>query len=262
LGEVLNVGVVFYFHNDNVCRFVHGPGTRASRVYPDFDHQLYNSLIKSVSTRVQKSANLFLRANGLTHFKNILENDILASDAGGLIFSEPATLRDVTGDQESILNQFSKLLLPGIDVSHPAEQRHTEKFIITRFKKYLPLVEHRLDRNIERKGKRNTKLTFEYGWKSNVYHLIKPLSFDLHEPTAIQNKALLFSGFASQLAETAEVEPAVFDFLVARPQEAQLQPAYEDAIGILQDTKGVSLDIVEENRWASYAAEIRSVVNI
>jgi hypothetical protein len=45
LGEILNVGILFYFPDDGCFEFINGDGSRVKSVYPDFDNSLFNGYL-------------------------------------------------------------------------------------------------------------------------------------------------------------------------------------------------------------------------
>ena len=50
LGEAINIGVLFYFPEENHLEFAYGTSTRARAIYEDFDTTLFNSLISGCLT--------------------------------------------------------------------------------------------------------------------------------------------------------------------------------------------------------------------
>lgn len=128
LGESLNVGILFYFPEENFLEFVSGDGNRVKAIYPDFDTSLFNGYIKLIKSNVFKHVDLFNEKPFDSDFAKFIHKYILAEDAAGLIFHKPVNIKNVFADRQEAINEFSKLLLPGI---------HIKK--INHFKKQLKL---------------------------------------------------------------------------------------------------------------------------
>src|ERR1035437_8388407 len=89
LGEVLNVSMLFYFHEENRFEFVKGDGYRAKAIYPDFDNSLFNGYIRNITTRVKDHVDLFNLKSDKPDFASYIHQFIFAEDAAGLVFSNP-----------------------------------------------------------------------------------------------------------------------------------------------------------------------------
>ena len=124
LGESLNVGILFYFPDENIFEFVSGDGSRAKAIYPDFDNSLFNSYLKTIIDKVKiQSEVIKVSPNGIDFLKFIHSN-ILGEDAAGLIFREPSLVKNVFENRKIAVEEFSKLLLPVILVEKPVIEKH------------------------------------------------------------------------------------------------------------------------------------------
>lgn len=260
LGESLNVGILFYFPEDNIFEFVSGDGYRAKSIYPDFDNSLFNAYLKAITTKVKKHVDLFNEKPLGSDFASYVHKFILAEDAAGLIFREPVTLKNVFISRAQAIDEYSKLLLPGIDIEKPSIIRHNENYIIKRFNGYI----FGQDKSLESKFKKNepvrTKhfnLKFDLSWQKTNQNYIKPISFDFADESSIQTKAAVFYSYIIDLSEYAAANKSRFDFLVSKPQLTEFNRAYENALDFLNSAKNHG-KIVTEDNWQKYSQNIIS----
>ena len=114
LGESLNVGILFYFPEENIFEFVNGDGFRAKTIYPDFNISLFNAYLKVINSKVKHLLVLLNEKPVDSDFAKFIHNYILAVDASGLIFREPVQVKNIFSDRKTVVNEFSNLLLPEI----------------------------------------------------------------------------------------------------------------------------------------------------
>lgn len=251
LGEILNVGILFYFPLENELEFVEGGAHRVKAIYPDFDNSLFNSFQKSILANIKNRVELFKESPSLTDFSNYIHKYILAQDASGLIFREPVSVKNVFGSKEQAINEYSKLLLLGINIEKPIVTRHNEQFIIKQFNGYLlrqdKTINEKLIRNKTVKL-RSTTVKFEYVLNNNY---IKPLSFDLSDVIAIQNKSAIIHSQLIQLNEFAKRNNARFDLLIAKPQNSNLENEYNNALDLI-DSVPTKKKLVTQDNWDFY----------
>lgn len=258
LGEVLNVGVLFYFPEENYFEFVNGDGSRVKSVYPEFDNSLFNGYLKTIQTKVKKSIDTFRQFPSISEFEDFVRKYILAEDAAGLIFGKPVQVKNVFIDKKQAVEAYSQLLLPGIDIVKPVITRYNESYILKEFTGYLfgrdKKIEEKLTRNeVVEAG--NFKIKFDIAWENNTKNYIKPISFDLIDESNIANKSFQFSGLISALDKTKLSKSSRFDFLISAPREPRLQQSYQNALDILYNSRG-NKKLVTEDQWKSYTDQI------
>jgi len=258
LGEILNVGILFYFPDDGCFEFVNGDGSRVKSVYPDFDNSLFNGYLKTIQTKVKNKIDLFRQSPSVAEFEAFIEKHILAEDAAGLIFREPVQVRNVFIDNRQAVDAYSQLLLPGIIVVKPIVTRHNENYILKEFNGYIT----EKDKTVENKFARNElveagkfKVRFDLAWENKTKNYIKPISFDLSDETQIGNKSFQYSGLINALLQTNLTKKTRFDFLISSPQEATLQQPFQNALDILDSTKG-NKKLITEDQWESYSEQL------
>ena len=263
LGEILNVGILFYFSDTNKFEFASSNGHRIKAVYPDFDLSLFNSYLRAITEKVKKGIDLFTESTFKIEFSKYIHQHILAQDAAGLIFSEPKNVRNTFVSSNDVVDEYSKLLLPGITIDKSSVVRHNEVFILKKYTSYIfethKELEERFDKNRIIQS-RNLTLKFELSWENReVRKLIKPLSFDLTTPQAIQEKASTYLGYLTQLEEFALRNNSTFDFLISKPQNSDLKKEYDNAIDILNYSK-TPKNLILENSWDKYFQDTVSVL--
>jgi hypothetical protein len=260
LGESLNVGILFYFPEENVFEFVHSDGYRAKAIYPDFDNSLFNAYLKAISSKVKKPFDLLKGSSIDSDFAKYIHKYILAEDAAGLIFREPVNVKNVFADRKTVINDFSKLLLPGVNIKKPIITKHNENYILTQFNGYVFGEDKSLKNNfkinqiIETK---HTSLKFELSWKKDTNNFIKPINFDLNEDASFQYKAAAFYGYLSDLNDYARSNNSRFDFLISRPQDTIFNRAFENAMDFLDSSK-TPKKLLTEDQWKDYSLDIIS----
>lgn len=258
LGEILNVGILFYFPDVGSFEFVNGDGSRVKSVYPDFDNSLFNGYIKTIQTKVKKKIDLFRQSPSSAEFEDFIKKYILAEDAAGLIFREPVQVKNVFLDNKQAVEAYSQLLLPGIIIAKPVITRHNEYYILKEFNGYITQkdkeIESKLVKN-ELVEAGNFKVKFDLSWENRTKNYIKPISFDLIDETTIANKSFQYSGLINALDTTNPQKKLRFDFLISAPIEPNLQRPFQNALDILDSARGNKKLIIEEE-WESYSEQL------
>ena len=260
LGEILNVGILFYFPEDNIFEFASGDGTRAKSIYPDFDNSLFNGYLKAIITKVKKHVDLFNEKPLGSDFAKYIHQNILAEDAAGLIFRDPVNVKNVFGDRKKAIDEYSKLLLPGINIVKPNIIKHNENYIIKKFSGYILGK----DKSLETKFKKNetikTKhfnLRFDLSWQKDTHNYIKPINFDFTEEISFQNKAAIFYSYLIDLTEFASANKSRFDLLVTKPQRAEFLREYDNALDFINSAK-TPKQIITEDQLENYSQSVLS----
>lgn len=256
-GEFLNVGILFYFHDEKKFEFVSGNTQRLRSIYPDFDNVVFNNCIKSIYHRTETPIGALQNQELEPSINDYIKKYILGIDAAGLIFKEPAQVVNSYSDNKRIIEEYSNLLLPGRNLNKGVSERHNEKYIISKYTNFLhevdPVVSQLLERDKEVKTK-NIKLNFEAFWENGTKNHVKPLSFDLLKPQAIQEKAVTYAGYLSHLNDYAKEHNTRFDFLISKPQSKELKKEYENALDILSSSK-TNKKIVTEEELPKYSEQ-------
>lgn len=263
LGESINVGILFYFPDERIFEFVSGDGYRAKAIYPDFDNSLFNGYLRAIIAKVKKHVDLFNEKPVNSDFADYIHKNILAEDAAGLVFHDPVSVKNVFGDIKKAIDEYSKLLLPGINIEKPSIIKHNENYIIKKFNGYI--LQH--DKSLEKKFKKNEiiktdhiNLKFDLSWHNNTYNYIKPINFDFTDEVSIQTKAATYFGYITGLGEYASSNNVRFDFLITKPQINNLFRAYENALDFIDNAKAPK-KIITEDQLESYSNVVLSEIS-
>jgi hypothetical protein len=262
LGESLNLGILFSFDEGSDVRFMAGNPQRVKSIYPSFDPTIFQTIVKGIKQKLDNGPSphtLFPRNSPATE---LIQTYLLPEDSTSFQFTEPFTAVNSFGEPEKVMEEFSKVLLPDVEV-RKEENRHNESFLLRRYVDYMTgrniNIEYRMRKNqlIQIKG---LKMNFELSWKNGIVHLIKPISFDLKQESDIQNKSAQFFGYLDLLTEYAKRNDLTFDLLVGKPQDEKLHSSYEDALYIL-DRASAPKDIITEEKLADYSEKTAEILH-
>ena len=237
LGESLNVGVLFYIPAINKLHLEIGTTNRIKSIYFDADITLNNSLIKLIKYNINKNNDLFLNVYDSQTFIDFIRQNIFQEDATGLIFSEPVTVPVSFNSFELTIDEYSKLLLPQNELRKTVI-RHDETKIIKDyfgfFKGENEKLKDKFEKNVSIKTS-HYNVKFDYKWENGTLNYIKPVSFDLSELNAINNKiAVLHSHLIELNAEITD--KSRIDILLAKPQNPEFIDEYNKALDIIDST--------------------------
>lgn len=262
LGESLNVGILFYFPIENRFEFVKGDGTRAKSIYPDFDNSTFNAYIKVITLKVKEHVDIFNELENKIDFSKYIHQNILAIDAAGLVFNESITTSTEIIDSKKIIDEYSRLLLPGINIEKPLIIKHNENFIIKTFNNYV----FGKNKEVEKKFKKNelirTKhfsIKFDYSFQKETTNFIKPISFDLTDEISIQNKSAILYSQLVDLKEYINSSPSKFDILIAKPQNG-FKREFENALDLIDSVKIPKKLILEED-WRKFSEDTLNLLS-
>ena len=259
LGEYLNVGILFCFPEDNTFEFVSGDATRAKAIYPDFNNPLFNSYFKAIDNKLKKHIDLFSGLPKSSDFASYIHKNILAEDAAGLIFREPVQVKNVFGNKSIAVEEYSKILLPGINTSKPKIEKHNDSYIIKTLSYFLgqnKSIEDKISKNVSLKTD-HFNIKFDLSWKNSTKNYLKPISFDYSNESDIQNKAAIFYSYITELNNLNSSKKYRFDFLIAKPQDSSFLSAYDNAVDLLDRVK-CNKQLIIEDQIINYSQEVIS----
>lgn len=99
---------------------------------------------------------------------------------------------------------------------------------------------------------------FEHSIKNGKWHAIEPLSFDLAEADSLRSKAVKWLGLTQALSESAENVRILY--VTAPPADRKLEPAYQNALGLL-GASAIDHEIVDESAAGDLAERLRLAVD-
>lgn len=103
------------------------------------------------------------------------------------------------------------------------------------------------------------QLEFEHAWKNGMWHCLAPVSFDLSSADSIREKAHNWLGRLTSVAPSAE--PFKLYFLVGRPSDAALLPAFKSALSILRKAK-VDREVFDEDEAGALSERLADEVRM
>lgn len=190
-GEALNIGVILYAPQLGFlgARFVDS-WTRITKTFPTADavhlRRVATAVTKSCSERVGAQLALDAPADVIAALRSIVPPD----DAS---IGHSQTISGVTADATRTLNE---LFARFVEAEAPPDQRNarSEQDIWRTLNGALRqrgILSRLVPRTLT--GPHYSE-EFEAAWKNGIWHVTKPLSFDLSEPQAITTKAASWSG--------------------------------------------------------------------
>lgn len=254
LGEVLNVGILFYLPNKGEFRFLYPRKLqRLGNLYGDIDLNLIKDYQHAFERKAKKlSARLKQNPIIEINLESIIHRNFLRENAGSLYFSEQKKAVEDPG--EETVDAIYRSYFDCYEISDGAE-RKDEGYIIDKVKKacrdYSIVNKLTPDIVIGEEGKLQTK--FPYGWKNGTLNLIAPVSFDVKEARTIEEKTFRWHGKLDILSDDIQRAKARVDLIITKPQERSLFNKYDEALKFLV-RDGVS-QVIEEEKIEAYVKD-------
>lgn len=162
----------------------------------------------------------------------------------------------LTADPERTLEQLYERFVMHYD-KHTAAQRRQDDDVWRHFSHELQqrqVLKHFVPKTI---AVRDDQLEFKHAWKNGVWHCLAPVSFDLASPETIREKAHRWLGQLTSVAQAAE--PFKLYFLVGRPSQDELMPAFASALSILGKAP-VSREVFDESEVQALSEHLAAEV--
>ena len=252
-GEVLNVGVLVLFPDQQKIAFVHPEKlNRLRAAYPNsVAERTLKAFFKGISGKVMalnRQPEVF--SDYCNRPLDFIDNEILIRDASSLQFGEIKTGLLYTEDLKHIVEQLKNLYLSLYDLDEEETPKHTEEFIIKTYRNLIKEGNGQLFAT--KKITENVQIgdyIFPFAWQNGTYNVVNPVSLDLKRPESIIRKATLNFGKITILESDIRQENTHFDVLLAKPKQRDLIKPYEEAINILSKLKTARIwqeDQIEE----------------
>ncbi len=266
LGEILNIGIVAYFPDQKVIKFIYPDKLiRLKFAYPDVPEKTIKSYFKFFESRVNQynsQLNFFANHDVDSSFESFLHREFLASDSSSLQFGEVKKSVLYTNDLNVISNQLYNLYFSVFNQHDNEVDKIDEITLLNRYKKLFDEIRLSKDAKNLRlpkikyefqvTAKSGNTVKFDFAWQSlQKLHLVKPISFDLIKPDAITGKAYKYWGQFTDLENAAEKNKLNFDVLLSKPKDKQLFHAYDTATKLISNPK--SVNIIEYDSLQQYA---------
>lgn len=240
LGEVLNVGVLFVFPDENLIEF-HYPKklNRLKGVYTDFNETLIKDYLKAFELTSRKLSKDF--EPNIFGYNNLISENFLIEDASALQF-EPFRSGIYYSTYQEVREQYVNLVLghyqsETISTTHKTTEESIVKTVKNKVLELNPKSKDLLKFDDDRILKsKHVAFNSDFYWKNDVIHYAKAVSFDVAKESTIIDKALLLNGKLRQLEKTIYKNSHI-DFLIHDPKKIDFQDVIEEAKAILQDNE-------------------------
>lgn len=231
-GEFLNVGVALlapeHRYVNALCRTTF---QRLKTVFPTLDGESFRASMRHVThefERLHEQLRDQLPLRDLGAGVMGCAHSVLGADDSSLQWSPMGA--GVTVDPERTLEQLYDRFVMAYD-KHTATPRRQDDDVWRHFSHELQqrqVLKHFVPKTI---AVRDDQLEFEHAWKNGVWHCLAPVSFDLASADSIRDKAHRWLGQLTSVAQSDEAFKLYF--LVGRPSQDELVPAFESALSIL-----------------------------
>lgn len=252
-GEFVNVGVIMLTPAEGKLRTQTRKTIRRIRgVFPDLDKMAFVQLMRTVDRGLQRvrkqvaNAGLFSDQKDAGAYARV----IVPSDDSSLQWSSVGS--GLTNNADATFERLYERYVSQYDTSAP--HRKSDEDVWRPVKEQLS--QRGLKVPLEKKIVRGTtdSIEFSRAWENGRWHVYEPVSLDLADADGIKDKVRRWRGHLAAVADGAE-EDLQIHFVLGRPVNRSLLPAYRNAIEIL---KGAPFDpeIFEENQIDKLVDEI------
>lgn len=257
-GEFVNVGVALHARDAHfagaLCRLTYG---RLNRVFPGVNPEHFKSLMRYIQARFDRIATELSDELPLRDARSIedLTQQVLPTDDSSLQWSAVGSGR--TTDPAHALEALYERMVMRYE-ERAASPRRGEEDVWRSFRHTLEtrqLLQYFEPKTI---AVADDELDFKYTWKNGSLHCLEPVSFDLANADSIRDKAHRWLGRIASVT-SAGAEPFQVYFLVGKPLDGALQPAYENALSILNRMPGKH-KVFEESQVDEFGREVAEQV--
>lgn len=240
LGEVLNVGVLMIFPDENLVEF-HYPKkiNRLKGLYTNFNESLVKDYLKAFE---QKSKNLNNQLDKYVFgYNDLIADNFIVEDASALQF-EPLRTAIYYSDFEITRERYIDLILGNYNSEiNGTTHKLTEDKIIRKLKSniielnpnaksFLKLDESRILSN------KHVQFKSDFYWENSITNYTKAINFDLSIEKNIIDKSILLNGQLRQL-EKSKLKNINIDFVINESQDKKFESAIEEAKAILNENQ-------------------------
>lgn len=264
LGEAINVGILFFFPEEQTKLFFQmADSTRLRPIYNDFDTKYFNSILKIIQKNVRNFADqLFAKADLINNFEDYIHSYLLKDDDTVLQFTNIFSVLNIFPNIEKAVDEYTKLLLPLSIKQDSSNFKRDDRLIINKVKTVLSSHCKTYSERVEKDIIVNIgiyPIKFDIGWKNGTRNLIHPISFDLQESLSIQKKTAEYCGYLKWLESYTDKNNDRIDLLLGEPQDVKLKKDYLQAIDLLNETS-TRKKIVPFAEIDQYAEEVARYV--
>lgn len=259
-GEFLNVGVVMHAPTEGglLVKTQTSIG-RLRQAFPNIDLHTFRDMMRSIEGGITSLAEQLAHAPLLDSHLDARSHarKVLPDDDSSLQWSPVA--RGVTVDVPKTLERlFARYVTQHERSANQEGRRRSEDDIRRSFRRKLSEFGVEVPFEPKRVCGNQDEITFKTAWKNGSWHAYEPVSLDLSDGQGIKDKVRRWRGHLSAVEDGARERVNLY-FLVGRPSNDSLVPAYESAKEILsgspfapkvldeEDTDGLVEKIKEEH---------------
>lgn len=257
-GEFLNVGVALLApqrrYVNALCRPTY---QRLRNVFPTLDGESFRASMRHVTNEFER---LHDQVRDQLPFQDQqtgvmgYAHSVLGADDSSLQWSPMGA--GVTVDPERTLEQLYDRFVMAHDRQTTTLRRQDDD-VWRHFSHELQqrqVLKHFVPKTI---AVRDDQIEFEHAWKNGVWHCLAPVSFDLASADSIRDKAHRWLGQLTSVAASAEAFKLYF--LVGRPSQDELLPAFESALSILGKAQ-VDREVFDEGQAGALSDRLANEV--
>lgn len=230
-GECVNVGVVLHSAERSFLQAkLSFRYSRLRDVFPDLDSAAFRESLHAIERGI-KQVGKHARDNLLSKLATAdeISRNVLRQDDSSFLWSGVGS--GVAGDLEAELDKLFKRFVTWHEHEKVNKRTDEEVWRPVRDKLAARHLATRLEKNIVSSDL--TSVEFDHTWRNGALHCYQPLSFDLATRESIQDKVARWSGHLYHLRSAQEdFKPY---FIVGRPSDPKLSPAYAAAIKALKE---------------------------
>lgn len=256
--EFLNVGVLLYAPEArHLGLLATDKYSRLSDAFLHINGSDFRSFMQALARRVESIRRRWEKNDWVSPPPDAIDTvlpQIMLPDDSSYVFGGigGGITDDPVQELQNLYDRFVKRYMESEEKTR-RDDKQVLQIYLNEFRK-REIVEHLQPKRIET-GK--FFYDFDLAWKNERWHPFEPVSFDLAQEGSIQNKASRWIGNIASMRKSSELGTVYL--LVGKPQDSQLQDAYENALYNLRESvEGVRL--VEENEAGQFSNEIARII--
>jgi hypothetical protein len=263
-GEAMNIGIVVYSPDGHYlnCRFEYRY-ERLSNAFSDFDGEGFRRTLRAFDTDI----------DDLRHslFGGMLRPSDVPSDAGSIArrfwadqglslrASEPRSGLS-TNLEETTYDLFFRFVTSQNE--RTVDERRTDEEVWASYRSRLSgtLLTNLLRPRIF--ATENIEVRFDYAFKNERWHVLRPLSLDFARATSITRKASEFLGECVALSDNEELRGGRLYLLLGAPTNLEYTDTYQHAKRTLERYIPFGHELVEERDAERLIAQLDEIARV
>ena len=257
LEERVNLGILFYFPNQNKpFTFVFSKNIdRIKLLYPAVNIKKIRLFLESIVDTINSINGSFNTTifNQEIEFNRFVDSEILKNDDSALRFTNSNNSVLYSNEIPAIINDIYNEYFANYgqkESSNNITDHQISSKYLTLIRSKSPDLESRITKNYKL-TRNDFNFSFDFAWCNGTLNLVKPITFDLVDPNAIQHKSVLWYGNLSLLHQDAKEKNIRFDLLIAEPKDKSVFKEYSNALKTI-DLAPVNKQIIEFKNIEDY----------